>query len=105
MSWPCALGGVGKLHIINFICFHIIFFALIYFLKFSVVVGEYEVQVYDQLIMNGNTAVLKCAIPAYVKDYVTVTSWLHNDVFNIYPSTHGGLYINIFNYQTKTGFL
>ncbi|XP_069972795.1 cell adhesion molecule Dscam1 isoform X4 [Penaeus vannamei] len=55
----------------------------------AVVVGDYEVQVYDQLVMAGNTAVLRCAVPSYVREYVTVTSWVHDDSFNIYPSLHG----------------
>ncbi|XP_066948108.1 cell adhesion molecule Dscam2-like isoform X4 [Macrobrachium rosenbergii] len=55
----------------------------------AVVVGEYEVQVYDQVVMSGNTGVLRCAIPSYVREYVTVTSWLHDNSFNIYPSLHG----------------
>ncbi|XP_037792633.1 Down syndrome cell adhesion molecule-like protein Dscam2 [Penaeus monodon] len=55
----------------------------------AVVVGDYEVQVYDQLVMSGNTAVLRCAVPSYVREYVTVTSWVHDDTFNIYPSLHG----------------
>ena len=60
------------------------------FLYIAVIVGDYEVQVYDQLVMVGNTAVFKCVIPAYVEEYVTVTSWLHDTSFNIYPSLHGG---------------
>ena len=55
-------------------------------------VGDYEVQVYDQLVMVGNTAVLRCSVPSYVTEYVTVTSWLHGGAFNIYPSLHGGEY-------------
>ena len=53
-------------------------------------VGQYEVQAYDQLVMAGNTAILRCAIPAYVADYVKITSWVHDQIFNIYPSLHGG---------------
>ncbi|XP_050729970.1 cell adhesion molecule Dscam2-like isoform X1 [Eriocheir sinensis] len=55
----------------------------------AVVVGHYEVQVYDQVVMTGNTAVLRCAVPLFVQDYVTVTSWVHDGSFNIYPSMHG----------------
>ncbi|CAL4082426.1 unnamed protein product, partial [Meganyctiphanes norvegica] len=55
----------------------------------AVVVGDYEVQVYDQLVMAGNTAVLRCSVPSYVRDYVTVTSWIRDDTFNIYPNMHG----------------
>ena len=54
------------------------------------VVGEYEVQVYDKFVMYGNTGVLKCSVPPYVQEYVSVTSWLHDSAFNIYPSLHGG---------------
>nr|XP_027229952.1 Down syndrome cell adhesion molecule-like protein Dscam2 [Penaeus vannamei] len=61
----------------------------------AVVVGDYEVQVYDQLVMSGNTAVLRCAVPSYVREYVTVTSWVHDDTFNIYPSLHGVFDIEI----------
>ncbi|XP_045105879.1 Down syndrome cell adhesion molecule-like protein Dscam2 isoform X1 [Portunus trituberculatus] len=39
--------------------------------------------------MTGNTAVLRCAVPSYVQEYVTVTSWVHDSSFNIYPSLHG----------------
>ncbi|XP_069947115.1 cell adhesion molecule Dscam2 isoform X1 [Cherax quadricarinatus] len=39
--------------------------------------------------MSGNTAVLRCAVPSYVREHVTVTSWLHDNTFNIYPSLHG----------------
>ncbi|KAK8383761.1 hypothetical protein O3P69_015897 [Scylla paramamosain] len=47
----------------------------------AVVVGHYEVQVYDQVVMTGNTAVLRCAVPSYVQEYVTVTSWVHDRSF------------------------
>ena len=40
---------------------------------------NYEVQVYRAHVLLGNTAVLHCAIPAFVKDYVTVTSWFRDD--------------------------
>ncbi|KAG8238283.1 hypothetical protein J437_LFUL018191, partial [Ladona fulva] len=36
--------------------------------------------------MNGNTAVLKCDIPAFVKEHVSITSWVQDSTFNIYPS-------------------
>ncbi|CAL4158223.1 unnamed protein product, partial [Meganyctiphanes norvegica] len=55
----------------------------------AVVVGDYEVQVYDQLVMSGNTAVLRCSVPSYVREYVQVTSWVRDDNFNIYPTLHG----------------
>ena len=43
---------------------------------FTVVRQYYEVQVYDEFVISGNTAVLKCHVPSFVRDYVTVTSWV-----------------------------
>ncbi|XP_049806912.1 Down syndrome cell adhesion molecule-like protein Dscam2 [Schistocerca nitens] len=42
----------------------------------AVVKQYYEVQVYDEFVMAGNTAVLRCHVPSFVRDYVAVTSWL-----------------------------
>lgn len=41
--------------------------------------------------MYGNV-LIKCNIPSFVKEYVTVTSWLQEPSFNIYPSLEGGKY-------------
>ncbi|XP_070549958.1 cell adhesion molecule Dscam1-like [Ptychodera flava] len=41
----------------------------------AVLLQPYVVQVYDEYVMRSNTAVFKCRIPSFVKDYVTVTSW------------------------------
>uniref|UniRef100_T1IRM3 Down syndrome cell adhesion molecule-like protein Dscam2 n=1 Tax=Strigamia maritima TaxID=126957 RepID=T1IRM3_STRMM len=50
------------------------------------VVQIYEAQVYDEFVIAGNTAVMKCQIPSFVADYVSVTSWLRDSSFNIYAS-------------------
>lgn len=36
----------------------------------------YELQVYDEFVVLGNTAVLRCHVPSFVRDYVVVTSWV-----------------------------
>ena len=36
---------------------------------------EYQVQLHDNHVMRGNTAVFKCNVPRFVKDYVNVTAW------------------------------
>ncbi|KAJ6641874.1 Down syndrome cell adhesion molecule-like protein Dscam2 [Pseudolycoriella hygida] len=48
-------------------------------------------QRYDPEVQNpggfiGGNVLIKCNIPSFVKDYVTVTSWLQQPSFNIYPS-------------------
>ncbi|XP_054281239.1 cell adhesion molecule Dscam2-like [Macrosteles quadrilineatus] len=56
----------------------------------AVVLQYYELSVqYTKSVIRGNTALLKCSIPSFVKDYITVTSWLQDSSFNIYPSIKG----------------
>ncbi|CAM1294542.1 Dscam (predicted) [Pycnogonum litorale] len=45
----------------------------------AVVVQMYETQVYNSFVIAGNVGVLKCHIPSYVKDHVTVTAWIRED--------------------------
>ncbi|XP_046988374.1 Down syndrome cell adhesion molecule-like protein Dscam2 [Schistocerca americana] len=42
----------------------------------AVVKQFYELQVYDEFVVLGNTAVLRCHVPSFVRDYVAVTSWV-----------------------------
>ncbi|GFY30846.1 uncharacterized protein TNCV_3120061 [Trichonephila clavipes] len=39
----------------------------------------YQVQVYDEFVIRGNTAVLRCQVPSMVRDYVIVTTWERED--------------------------
>jgi hypothetical protein len=56
----------------------------------AVVKQKYEVQVYDEYVISGNTAVLRCQVPSYVAEYVMVTSWIQDGSINIYPNTDTG---------------
>lgn len=51
---------------------------------------KYEVQVRDAYVLSGNTGVLRCEIPAFVKEYVSVTSWVQDSAYNIYPTPDSG---------------
>lgn len=65
---------------------------------FAVVKQKYDVQVHDEYVIAGNTAVLKCKIPNYVTEYVMVTSWVQDETVNIYPNTDiGGKYVVLSN--------
>ncbi|KAK6630668.1 hypothetical protein RUM43_014657 [Polyplax serrata] len=59
-----------------------------YFLH--VVNQKYDVQVYDEYVVTGNTAVLRCQVPSDLADYVLITSWIQDDVVHIYPTTDTG---------------
>ena len=54
------------------------------------VVSPFEARVYDEYVVRGNTAVLSCVVPAFVKEHVTVSAWMRDPAYHIYPSTYGG---------------
>lgn len=68
-------------------------FTLIYLCTlsyFAVVNQRYEPEVQNPAgFLHGNV-LIKCNIPSFVKEYVSVTSWLQEPSFNIYPSLEGG---------------
>lgn len=51
--------------------------------KCTVVSQSYESQVYDEYVIKGNAAVLKCNIPSFVSDHVEIIDWV---------DTNGGHY-------------
>jgi len=40
---------------------------------------SYSSEILSEYIIRGNNAVLKCSIPAFVADYVSVVSWTDSD--------------------------
>jgi len=64
-------------------------------LFFPVVRQNYEVQVYRTHVLVGNIAVLHCVIPAFVKDYVTVTSWFRDDTIILPARDEAGKWIQM----------
>lgn len=60
---------------------------------FAVILQDYEVDVSSSTVSRGNIAVLHCIVPTFMRDYLTVTSWLQDHAFNIYPSSDGGKFI------------
>ncbi|GFS50140.1 down syndrome cell adhesion molecule-like protein Dscam2 [Nephila pilipes] len=45
----------------------------------AVVQQKFIPQVYDDYVIRGNTAVLRCHLPSFVREYVTLDSWLIDD--------------------------
>ena len=39
---------------------------------------QYEIQVYDEFVLMGNTAVLRCHIPSFLKEHLTVIGWIRS---------------------------
>ncbi|XP_061500110.1 cell adhesion molecule Dscam2 isoform X1 [Anopheles gambiae] len=64
----------------------------------GVVNQKYNIQVHDEYVMSGNTAVLKCQVPSYIQDYVVVTAWVQDSGVHLYPNSDiGGKYIVLSN--------
>lgn len=62
----------------------------------------YELQVYDEFVIVANTGVLRCHIPSFVEDYVSVASWVaedghvhsrENNGGRFFLTAHGDLYV------------
>ncbi|XP_065340895.1 cell adhesion molecule Dscam1 isoform X49 [Cloeon dipterum] len=60
----------------------------------AVVTQHYQVNVMDEHVLKGNTAIIKCHIPSFVADYVFVSSWVEDENRDILPSTdYDGKYL------------
>ncbi|KOB76283.1 Dscam [Operophtera brumata] len=45
--------------------------------EFSLVVSQaYDVKFWEEYVLRGNAAILKCQIPSFVSEYVSVNSWI-----------------------------
>lgn len=62
----------------------------------SVVSQAYAVNLMEEYVLRGNSAILKCHIPSFVSEYVTVISWIISEGDEIDE-------INIDNVQNSYG--
>ncbi|KAF8796585.1 Down syndrome cell adhesion molecule-like [Argiope bruennichi] len=66
--------------------------ALAEYLKTKVIRVKYEIRTYDDFVVKGNTAVLKCYVPSSVQDFVPVISWETDEGFTIQRSSSDSKY-------------
>ncbi|XP_064480699.1 cell adhesion molecule Dscam2-like isoform X2 [Ornithodoros turicata] len=52
----------------------------------AVVDYQYEPRVHDGFVIRGNTAILKCHVPSYIRQYTLVDAWIRDDGFTINAS-------------------
>ncbi|XP_050040863.3 cell adhesion molecule Dscam1-like isoform X1 [Dermacentor andersoni] len=52
----------------------------------AVVDYHYEPRVQDAFVIRGNTAVLKCYVPSYIRQHTVVDAWIRDDGFTINAS-------------------
>lgn len=58
---------------------------------------SYESQVYDEYVIKGNAAILKCNIPSFVSDHVEITEWIDSNGLQYTRDDHfsGNIFENI----------
>ena len=56
---------------------------------FAVVAQTYTTDANKNYVILGNSALVKCEIPSFVADFVSVVSWLDNDGMEYFPSNMG----------------
>lgn len=71
--------------------FYFFFFICVKLVHWNKVVNQlYDPEVQNPAGFIGSNVLIKCNVPTFVKDYVSVTSWLQEPSFNIYPSMESG---------------
>ena len=61
--------------------------------NFPVVNQYYESQVYDEYVIKGNAAILKCNIPSFVADHIYIVEWIDSDNGRyVHNSSYGSLW-------------
>lgn len=56
----------------------------------AVLKSRYEIQVYDESVVTGNIAILRCIVPSSVSEYVITTSWSQDNSNIIYANNNLG---------------
>ncbi|XP_064480488.1 cell adhesion molecule Dscam1-like [Ornithodoros turicata] len=49
----------------------------------AVIRRRYDVKVYEEFVIKGNTAVLRCHVPEYVREFVSVTAWIVDETIKV----------------------
>ncbi|XP_049521428.1 Down syndrome cell adhesion molecule-like protein Dscam2 [Dermacentor silvarum] len=58
----------------------------------AVVQHPYKPQVYDEFVIAGNTAVFRCSVPSFVRDFLEFFAWIRDDGTVITSSLEKGRY-------------
>lgn len=76
----------------------------LFFIHFLVVGQAYAVNVMEEYVLKGNSAIVKCHIPSFVSDFVTVSAWILDETDEVYPTTdYGKIYLQksiLFSFYT-----
>ena len=62
-------------------------FLLFYFTTYLVVSQEYSTKAEDEYVIVGNDVLMKCKVPSFVSDQVTVINWIDNQGETLYSGS------------------
>lgn len=48
-------------------------------ISYIVVTQPYNPEILTEYVIRGNSAILKCSIPSYIAEFVTVEAWIRED--------------------------
>lgn len=54
----------------------------------SVVEQRFVIEVYDEFVTSGNSVVLRCHIPAFMRDLLDIVAWVEGSSNYILPEHH-----------------
>ena len=55
----------------------------------AVVSQDYTSGAHEVYVIIGNSALVKCEIPSFVADFVSVVGWVDNEENEFFPSNNG----------------
>ena len=64
------------------------------------VIQDYEADFSKAYVTDGNSAILKCEIPSFVADFVTVESWINSDQNEYFVDIRNN-YGSVFEHDAK----
>ena len=80
MSWIKQRNGEGKIYLDTFN----------HFSFFAAVSQNYNTRVSPEDVILGNDAIMKCSIPSFVSDFVTVQDWKDSEGLILFPDSNYG---------------
>lgn len=78
----------ANIQFIGTISIHLLTHSLISysFLNILVVIQSYEAEADNEYVIRGNSAIMKCEIPSYVADFVSVDLWTDSNGGSYHPN-------------------
>ena len=55
----------------------------------------YNIEPHNEYVVVGNDVLLKCNIPSFVADFVSVVAWVDSESTSYYPSNDNGNFLGL----------